>query len=141
MMEDSGFRDEISIHEGLRIFHRNDADSPLHAGDNTKKDTAGESCFHGYINMLYVMRETFWFLPVLVPNESSGQLDVMAGAAPELAHGGPALSDHVQKHLRQLRILVQVDQVRKTVVHFEGHPCFLKTTKQQNSFSPQLYSY
>lgn len=81
-----------------------------------------------------LLREMFLFVPVLVPNESSGQLDVVAGAAPELAHGGPALSDHVQEHLRQLRILVQVDQVGKTVVHFEGHPCFLKTTKRAKFF-------
>lgn len=66
---------------------------------------------------------------MLVPNESSCQLDIMAGVVPELAHSGSALFDHVQKHLRQLRILVQVDQVRKTIVHFEGHPCFLKISK------------
>lgn len=72
---------------------------------------------------------------MLVPNESSRQLDIMAGVAPELAHSGSALFDHVQKHLRQLRILVQVDQVRKTIVHFEGHPCFLKIRKQQKIFS------
>lgn len=141
MMEDSGFRDEDSIHEGFGVVRGNHADGSLHVGDNAKKDTADESRFRGYIDMSHVIREVFLFLPVLVPDESSAQLDVVAGAAPELAHGGPALSDHVQKHLRQLRILVQVDQVGKTVVHFEGHPCFLKTTKRQNSFSPQLYSY
>lgn len=70
---------------------------------------------------------------MLVPNESSCQLDIMAGVAPELAHSSSALFDHVQKHLRQLRILVQVHQVRKTIVHFEGHPCFLKIRQQQNS--------
>lgn len=46
---------------------------------------------------------------MLVSNESSSQLDIMTGATPELAHGGSALFDHVQKHLGQLRILVQVD--------------------------------
>lgn len=140
MMEDRGFRDEDSIHEGFGVFHGNDADSPLHVGDHTK-DTAGESQFPWLHEHVRCYQRSVVFLPVLVPNEGSGQLDVMAGAAPQLAHGGAALSDHVQKHLRQLRILVQVDQVRKTVVHFEGHPSFLKTTKQQNSFSPQLYSY
>lgn len=134
-MEDSGFRDEDSIHEGFGVFHGNHADSPLHVGDDTRKDTADESCLHGYINMSHVVeRNVFLFVPVLVPNESSGQLDVVAGAAPELAHGGPALSDHVQEHLRQLRIFVQVDQVGKTVVHFEGHPCFLKTAKRAKFF-------
>lgn len=58
MMEDSGFRDEDSVNEGLGVFRGNDADSPLHVGDNTK-DTAVGSCFHGYINMLYVVREMF----------------------------------------------------------------------------------
>lgn len=77
---------------------------------------------------------------MLVPNESSCQLDIMAGVIPELAHSGSALFDHVQKHLRQLRILIQVNQVRKTIVHFEGHPCFLKIRKQQTSFSHPLYS-
>lgn len=75
------------------------------------------------------------FIPMLVTNESTRQLDVMAGVALQLAHSCPALFDHVQKHLRQLRILVQVDQVRKTVVHFECHPCFLNIRKQQ-SLSP-----
>lgn len=72
---------------------------------------------------------------MLVPNESSRQLDIMAGVAPELAHSGSALFDHVQKHLRQLRILVQVDQVGKTIVHFEGHACFLTIRKQQVSYT------
>lgn len=67
---------------------------------------------------------------MLVPNERSCQLDIMAGVGPELAHGGSALLDHVQKHLGQLRILVQIDQVRKTIVHFESHPCFLKSRKK-----------
>lgn len=70
---------------------------------------------------------------MLVPNESSCQLDIMAGVTPELAHSGSALFDHVQKHLRQLWILVQVDQVRKTIVYFEGHPCFLKNQSQLHS--------
>lgn len=80
-----------------------------------------------------VIKFRFFFLPVLVPNESSGQLDIVAGVAPELAHGGSALFDHVQKHLGQLRILVQVDQVGETIVHFEGHPCFLNTSSKSLS--------
>lgn len=55
---------------------------------------------------------------MLVTNESSCQLDIMAGVALQLAHSCPALFDHVEKHLRQLRVLIQVDQVRETIVHF-----------------------
>lgn len=65
--------------------------------------------------------------PVLVSNEGSSQLDIMAGVGLELAHRGATLFDHVEKHLRQLRVLVQIHQVGKTVVHFEGHSSFLIT--------------
>lgn len=71
---------------------------------------------------------------MLVTNESSRQLDIMAGVTLQLAHSCSALVDHVQQHLRQLRVLVQVDQVRKTIVYFECHPCFLETRRQQNPF-------
>lgn len=56
-------------------------------------------------------------LPMLVTNQSSCQLDIMAGVALQLAHSCSALFDHVEKHLRQLRVLVQVDQVWETIVH------------------------
>lgn len=65
--------------------------------------------------------------PVLVSNEGSSQLDIVAGVGLELAHRGATLFDHVEKHLGQLRVLVQIHQVGKTVVHFEGHSCFLIT--------------
>lgn len=65
--------------------------------------------------------------PVLVGDEGSCQLDVMGGLRLELAHCGLTLLDHVEKHLRQLRILVQVHQVGQTVVHFKRHSCFLMT--------------
>lgn len=70
------------------------------------------------------------YLPVLVSDEGPCQLDVMAGLRLELAHCGLTLFDHVEKHLRQLRILIQVHQVRKTIVHFERHTCFLTTQRK-----------
>lgn len=64
-------------------------------------------------------------LPVLVSNEGASQLDIVAGVG--LAHRSATLFDHVEKHLRQLRVLIQIHEVGKTVVHFEGHSCFLIT--------------
>lgn len=55
---------------------------------------------------------------MLVSNESSCQLDIMAGVALQLAHSCSALFDHVEKHLRQLGVLIQVHQVWETIVHF-----------------------
>lgn len=71
-----------------------------------------------------------FFLPVLVSDEGSCQLDIVPRLRLELAHCGSTLFDHVEKHLRQLRILVQIHQVRKTIVHFECHTCFLKTKRK-----------
>lgn len=65
-------------------------------------------------------------LPVLVPDEGAGQLDVVAGLTLEFAHRCPALFDHVEEHLRELGVLVQVHQVGKAIVHFERHTHFLK---------------
>lgn len=62
---------------------------------------------------------------MLVSNEGSSELDVVGGAWFELAYCGSALLDHVEKHLGQLRVLVQVHQVGETVVHFERNACFL----------------
>lgn len=64
-------------------------------------------------------------LPVLVSDEGSSELNIMAGVRSEFAHCGLSLFNHVQKHFGQLRILIQVHQVGKTVVHFESHACFL----------------
>lgn len=36
MVEDSGFRDKVSINKGLGIFSRSDADSTVYIGYNTK---------------------------------------------------------------------------------------------------------
>lgn len=36
MVEDSGFRYEVSINKGLGIFFRSDADNTVHVGYNTK---------------------------------------------------------------------------------------------------------
>jgi len=57
--------------------------------------------------------------PVLVADERPRQLDVVGGLGLELAHTGLALPDHVEQHLRQLGVLVQVDQVGQPVVHLE----------------------
>lgn len=65
-------------------------------------------------------------LPVLVSNEGASQLDVVAGVTLEFAHRRPALFDHVQEHLGELGVLVQVHQVGKAIVHFECHAHFLK---------------
>lgn len=72
-------------------------------------------------------------LPVLVSNEGSSQLDIVAGVGLELAHRGATLFDHVEKHLGQLRVLIQIHEVGKTVVHFEGHSCFLITQTKNYS--------
>lgn len=37
MVEDSGFRDQVSINKGLSIFSRSDADSAVYVGYNTKE--------------------------------------------------------------------------------------------------------
>lgn len=65
-------------------------------------------------------------LPVLVTNEGASELDVVAGVTLEFAHRRTALFDHVEEHLGQLRVLVQVHQVGKAIVHFECHTRFLK---------------
>ena len=75
---------------------------------------------------LFSQPDSDHFSPVLVGDEGSIQLNVSAGVGLELAHRGFTLFDHVEKHLRQLRILVQVHQVGKTIVHFERHACFLE---------------
>lgn len=36
MVQDSGFKDQVSINKGLGIFHGSDADSILDVGYNTK---------------------------------------------------------------------------------------------------------
>lgn len=58
-------------------------------------------------------------LPVLVPDERASQLDVVAGVTLEFAHRRPALFDHVEEHLGELRVLVQVHQVGKAIVNFK----------------------
>lgn len=62
-----------------------------------------------------------------ITDEGSCQLDVVVRITLELADCCSTLFDHVEKHLRQLRVLIQVHQVRKTIVHFECHTYFLKT--------------
>lgn len=69
-------------------------------------------------------------LPVLVPNEGAGQLDVLAGVTLKFADGRPALFDHVEEHLGELRVLVQVYQVGKAIVNFKCHTHFLKRQKR-----------
>lgn len=64
-------------------------------------------------------------VPVLVSDEGACQLDVVAGVTLEFAHRRSPLLDHVEEHLWQLRILIQVHQVRKAIVHFECHARFL----------------
>lgn len=38
MVEDSRFRYKVSIHKGLGIFHRGDADCAINIGDNTERE-------------------------------------------------------------------------------------------------------
>lgn len=64
-------------------------------------------------------------VPVLVSNEGACQLDVVAGVTFQFAHRRSPLLDHVEEHLRQLRILIEVHQIRKPIVHFECHTRFL----------------
>lgn len=134
MMKDSRFRYEVPINKCFGIFHWDDADSILDVGYKTKKETNGVNHASRPANTIIYYRNVILFLPVLVANESSRQLDIMAGVTLQLAHSCSAFFDHVQKHLRQLRVLVQVDQVRKTIVYFECHPCFLETRRKQNHF-------
>lgn len=63
---------------------------------------------------------------MLLPNEGAAQLDVVAGVTLEFAHRRSTLFDHVQEHLGELRVLVQVHQVGKAVVNFKCHAHFLK---------------
>lgn len=76
--------------------------------------------------LAFLQHNMHLFLPVLVSYEGSCKLDVVCGPRLEFAHCGLTLFDHVKKHLRQLGILIQIDQVGKTVVHFECHTYFLR---------------
>ena len=71
--------------------------------------------------------------PVAVANESPRQLDVVGGLRLELPHQGAALPDHVEQHLRQLGVLVQVHQVGQAVVHLEGQAGPLTPTQEGKS--------
>lgn len=69
-------------------------------------------------------------IPVILSHQHPGQLDVMAGAGVALPDGAGPLFDHVQQHLRQLRVFGEVDQVWQTVVHLKCNSCFLEARKK-----------
>lgn len=67
---------------------------------------------------------------MLISNKGSSQLDVVGGVRLELAHCSAPLFDHVEEHLRELRILIEIHQVGKSIVYFECYAYFLRTHRE-----------
>lgn len=54
MMKDSRFRYEDSINKCFGVFHRDEGDSTLDVGYNTKKNKKNESCIQEHKNTCFI---------------------------------------------------------------------------------------
>ena len=81
---------------------------------------------------------------MLVGDERPRQLDVVGGLRFEFAHPGLALPDHVEQHLGQLGVLVEVHQVGQAVIHLERQAGPLTQTQERKGegmpfFTPFIF--
>lgn len=74
-------------------------------------------------------------IPVVISDQHSRQLDVMSGVGLILPHCGRPFLDHVQQHLGELGILIEIDKIWQVIVHLKRDSCFLKN--QMGEIIPQ----
>lgn len=71
-------------------------------------------------------------IPVVVSDQHPRQPDVMAWVRLTLADCSCSFFYHVQQHLWQLRVLIEIDKVWQTVVHLKCNSCFLGVGRKIN---------
>lgn len=64
--------------------------------------------------------------PVVHGNQCASELYLVLRAGALLSNDSGALVDDVEQHLGELGVLIEIHQVRQTVVHLEGDACSLQ---------------